>query len=94
MFNSMVGHSHQKAFRASLRQGEKAYDLVICDDRVRMTTAHRVNTGICSGKRIWSPAHTKKSISQSTLRKLTIINLTGKRKVGGILRAVRFAVQE
>ena len=24
-----------------------------------MTTAHRVNTGICSGKRVWSPAHTK-----------------------------------
>ena len=53
------GLAPEGSCRGSLRLKEKAYDLVISRDVIKVTTARMTNSGYMSGKKIWRPAHTK-----------------------------------
>ena len=47
------GKAPKDSFRGSLREGDNAYDLIISDDKIRMTWNKTKNSSTMSGKRIW-----------------------------------------
>lgn len=53
------GKAPKDSFRGSLREGDNAYDLIISDDKIRMTWNKTKNSSTMSGERIWGHAHSK-----------------------------------